>query len=179
MEVNTLKKKRISKKNTKKKTGKKAIWISASLSLLLVAIILLQLSVGSNEVLELGLYDGFLSIPMESINEKVSFYSYELDGTYMEFFAVKDSHGHIVTGMNTCISCYDSGKGYFTQEGDDLICNNCGNHHAIDTSNHEQGLAECAPVPLIDDMFENTDTHLQIKAESLSLFVPIFEEWNK
>lgn len=34
------------------------------------------------------------------------------------------------TAFNACDVCYGSKKGY-RQEGEDMVCNNCGNHYRI------------------------------------------------
>ena len=60
-----------------------------------------------------------MTIPVKEISEKASFYSVEVDGTQMEVIAVKDSDGNIRTAFNTCQICYDSGNGYYKQEGDE------------------------------------------------------------
>lgn len=50
----------------------------------------------------------------------------------MEVIAVKDSGGTVRTAFNTCQVYYSSGKGYYKQKGDKLICQNCGNAFTMD-----------------------------------------------
>lgn len=50
----------------------------------------------------------------------------------MEVIAVKDSGGTVRTAFNTCQVCYSSGKGYYKQKGDKLVCQNCGNAFTMD-----------------------------------------------
>ena len=45
----------------------------------------------------------------------------------MEIVAVKALDGSIRTAFNTCQVCYNSGRGYYQQEGNELVCQNCGN----------------------------------------------------
>ena len=73
-----------------------------------------------------------LSIPTDELSENAEFYPVDVDGTEMEVIAVKDSTGTIRTAFNTCQICYDSGKGYYKQEGDKLVCQNCGNSFTMD-----------------------------------------------
>lgn len=60
---------------------------------------------------------GNLTIPVDELTENAAFYSVNVDGTEMEVIAVKTSDGTIRTAFNTCQICYDSGNGYYKQEG--------------------------------------------------------------
>ena len=60
---------------------------------------------------------GNLTIPVDELTENAAFYSVNVDGTEMEVKAVKTSDGTIRTAFNTCQICYDSGNGYYKQEG--------------------------------------------------------------
>ena len=66
-----------------------------------------------------------ITIPLNEISEKAKFY--EVDG--VKFFAIK-TRGEIKTAFDACDVCYGSEKGY-RQEGDYMVCNNCGNKYAI------------------------------------------------
>lgn len=66
--------------------------------------------------------DDKLVINKSDISEKASFYPINVDGTRMEVLAVKDSSGNIRTAFNTCQVCYSSGKGYYVQSGNVLVC---------------------------------------------------------
>jgi len=68
-----------------------------------------------------------MKIPLSGIGGSAEFYDYQ--GT--EFFVVRASDGSVKSAFNACDVCYRSKKGY-RQEGGDMICNNCGNHYAID-----------------------------------------------
>ena len=73
-----------------------------------------------------------VSITKSDITEKASFYPYEAGGTYMEVIAIRASDGTVRTALNTCQVCTGSGRGYYSQEGDVLICQNCGNRFTVD-----------------------------------------------
>ena len=60
---------------------------------------------------------GNLTIPADELTENTAFYPVNVDGTEMEVIAVKTSDGTIRTAFNTCQICYDSGNGYYKQEG--------------------------------------------------------------
>ena len=75
---------------------------------------------------------GNLTIPVDELTENAVFYPANVDGTEMEVIAVKTSDGTIRTAFNTCQICYDSGNGYYKQEDDKLVCQNCGNSFTMD-----------------------------------------------
>ena len=51
-------------------------------------------------------------------------------GTKIRYFAVKANDRTIKTGFDECDVCYRAGKGY-RQEGEFMVCNNCGNRYPI------------------------------------------------
>ena len=69
-------------------------------------------------------------IPLSEITETSKFYEYESGTTNIRFFAVKAFEGTIKVGFDACDVCHDSKKGY-RQEGDNMICNNCGNKYPL------------------------------------------------
>lgn len=79
-----------------------------------------------------------LTIKTDDLSEDAAFYPIEVDGTEMEVIAVKDAEGIVRTAFNTCQICYDSGNGYYKQEGDKLVCQNCGNSFAWIRSEKQQ-----------------------------------------
>jgi uncharacterized membrane protein len=72
-----------------------------------------------------------VKIPLSQITEKADFHEYSVGGTDIEYFVVRDKNGEVKTAFNACDVCHRSKKGY-RQEGDDMICNNCGNYYAIE-----------------------------------------------
>jgi len=71
-----------------------------------------------------------MKIPLSEISEKVKWYEYDSNGVKIRFFAVKANNGSIKTGFDACDVCYKFKKGY-RQDGDYLVCNNCGRRFAI------------------------------------------------
>lgn len=85
--------------------------------------------------------DSFINIPLSDVTTEAKWYEYDFDGKKMKFFMVKASDGSIKTAFDACDVCYTEKKGY-RQEGDYMICNNCGNRYLIDdlgTKNKKQG----------------------------------------
>jgi len=67
-----------------------------------------------------------IKIPLSEISREAAFYDYDV----IKFFVVKAKDGSVKTAFDACDVCYRSRKGY-RQEGDDMICNNCGNYYPI------------------------------------------------
>jgi len=74
--------------------------------------------------------DGFVNIPLSEVTSNAKWYGYDLDGEKIRFFVVKTSDGSIKTAFDACDVCYRYKKGY-RQEGDYMVCNNCGNRYPM------------------------------------------------
>jgi DNA-binding NarL/FixJ family response regulator len=66
-------------------------------------------------------------------------------GRSIEFFVLESKDGVVRAAFNACDVCFDSKKGY-TQDGDYMVCNNCGRRFAADQINVVHG--GCNPSPL-------------------------------
>lgn len=118
-----------------------------------------------------------LVIKTEDLSEDAEFYPVEVDGTEMEVIAVKDAKGTIRTAFNTCQICYDSGNGYYKQEGDKLVCQNCGNSFTMDQVGNTSG--GCNPWPILEDDKTVTDDETQISYDFLKESLEIFANWKR
>ena len=116
-----------------------------------------------------------LRIPLDGLSETVAFYPVEVDGTPMEVLAVVDSRGTIRMAYNTCQICYSSGRGYYVQEGSELVCQNCGNRFTVDQIEVETG--GCNPVPIFPEERTQTDTEILLSYEQLKEAAQIFANW--
>ena len=108
---------------------------------------------------------GYLAIPIADLSQTASFYKADLDGTEIELVALKDSKGNLRTAFNAYQVCYSSGKGYYVQDGNYLVCQNCGNSFTID----QVGIASggCNPWPILDSDRTVTDDEIQISYDVL------------
>lgn len=116
-----------------------------------------------------------LVIPTADITTDASFYPVEVDGTNMEVIAVKDSAGNIRTAFNTCQVCYDSGRGYYVQSGNYLVCQNCGNRFSMDQVEIESG--GCNPWPIFAENKTVTADEISISYDFLVEAQGIFANW--
>ena len=116
-----------------------------------------------------------LVIPISAITEKASFYPYNVNGTKLEVIAIKAADGSIRTEFNTCQVCYSSGKGYYVQQGDNLVCQNCGNRFKADQVEVSKG--GCNPVPIFDADKTVDGTNITISKSFLEKSKTIFAKW--
>lgn len=114
-------------------------------------------------------------IPIEEISEKVNFYPAEINSTKLEVLAVKAPDGTIRTAFNTCQICYDSGRGYYKQDGDKLVCQNCGNRFAMESVEIMSG--GCNPVPIFEENKITDETNITIPLDLLEKAIVIFQNW--
>ncbi len=91
--------------------------------------------------------DGNVYIPVDSVNDgKAHYFKVKADdGIAVDFFVVRSGDGVIRAAVDSCDVCYRSGKGYI-QEGNVMVCTNCGRRFATDRINEVKG--GCNPAPL-------------------------------
>ncbi|MBN2720660.1 MAG: DUF2318 domain-containing protein [Proteobacteria bacterium] len=77
---------------------------------------------------------------------KAKYFSYRASsGLNIRYFIMKSSDGVIRAAFDSCDTCWSSGKGY-RQEGDSMVCNNCGLRFPSERINEVRG--GCNPAPL-------------------------------
>ena len=90
--------------------------------------------------------DGKIMIPLKKIDDgKAHYFKYEHGDTTVNFFVVKSNDGVIRAAFDACDVCFPAKKGY-TQDGDFMICNNCGRRFHSSRINVVEG--GCNPAPL-------------------------------
>jgi len=104
---------------------------------------------------------GALKIEMKDLSDKAQFYPVNVDGTAMEVLA--------------CQVCYSSGKGYYIQEGDNLVCQNCGNKFGVDQVEIKTG--GCNPLPIFEDEKTTTSSEITVPYETLKKSETFFANW--
>ena len=77
---------------------------------------------------------------------QAKYYSYKTpQGLDIRYFLLRSSDGVIRAAFDSCDTCWSAGKGY-RQEGDFMVCNNCGLRFASVKINEIKG--GCNPAPL-------------------------------
>jgi len=170
-------------KNNKTQSKKGNLIISIGSTVLILALVLASfINKGNNDVKKESStvtvnaqQGGDVVINKSDITETASFIPYQSGNTKMEIIAVKASDGSIRTAFNTCQVCFDSGRGYYVQQGDELICQNCGNRFKI--SQVEKEKMGCNPVPILDgDKTDNGQT-ITIPQSFIDQNAVLFSNW--
>lgn len=104
---------------------------------------------------------GVVSIPVADVDDGAAHYfTYDNGFEDVKFFVLKSSDGVVRAAFDACDVCFGEKKGY-SQEGDFMVCNNCGQRFHSARINEVRG--GCNPSPLsrtiVDDkvVFQATD----------------------
>jgi uncharacterized membrane protein len=90
---------------------------------------------------------------------KARHFQHAADGITIKFFVLKSSDGIIRAAFDACDVCWRAGKGYY-QDGDHMVCRNCGRRFASVLVNEVKG--GCNPAPL-NRKVENGNVIIQVK----------------
>jgi uncharacterized membrane protein len=90
--------------------------------------------------------NGEVRIPLKDVDDgNAHYYSFEGEDKDIKFFIVKSRDGVIRAAFDACDVCFTAKKGY-TQDGEYMICNNCGRKFHSSQVNVVEG--GCNPAPL-------------------------------
>jgi uncharacterized membrane protein len=88
----------------------------------------------------------FISHPLALFDDgQARQFAYSSNGITIRYFILKSSDGIVRAAFDACDVCWRAGKGYY-QDGDDMVCRNCGRRFASIMVNEVQG--GCNPAPL-------------------------------
>lgn len=114
-----------------------------------------------------------LMIPIAELDENAHFYPLDMDGVKVEVIALKLADGSIRAAFNACQVCFDSGMGYYVQEGRELVCQNCGNRFTMDQVGLSGG--GCNPVPIGEADRASDGTTITISRDELKKGEVLFQ----
>ncbi len=116
--------------------------------------------------------DGAFRFPTAAFaDRKAHFFSANLpNGKSINFFALQSSDGVIRAAIDACDVCYSARKGYY-QDGDVMVCNNCGQRFPSAKINEVKG--GCNPAP-INANLQIKDGQLIIKEAELAAIARYF-----
>ena len=101
-----------------------------------------------------------VSFPISLFDDGKARHFEHVDGNMtIRYFILKSSDGVIRAAFDACDVCWPAGKGYY-QDGDVMVCRNCGRRFASVLVNEVQG--GCNPAPL-NRSLENDKLIIQIK----------------
>jgi len=84
-----------------------------------------------------------ISIPLSEISEDMNLMEYQANGVNVRYFIVLGSDGEVRTAFDACDVC-GGNKGY-AQNGDDVVCKNCGRVFSIDDLGSKNRGGGCWP----------------------------------
>ena len=100
-----------------------------------------------------------VSMPAAMFDDGKARYFEHKDGSItIRYFVIKSSDGVIRAAFDACDVCWPAGKGY-AQEGDVMVCRNCGQRFKSTQVNEVKG--GCNPAPL-DRRVENGTVVIQV-----------------
>jgi uncharacterized membrane protein len=101
-----------------------------------------------------------VSLPVSLFADGKARHFEHVDGDFtIRYFVIKSSDGVIRAAYDACDVCWPAGKGYY-QDGDHMVCRNCGRRFASILVNEVQG--GCNPAPL-NRYVENGKVVIQIE----------------
>ncbi len=126
---------------------KKTAIITILILLISLTMIPNAFSLWGSKIKKLSPSSDMLNIPIADVDDgKAHYFNVKADDDIMvSFFVLKSSDGVIRAAIDACDVCYRSGKGY-VQEGDFMVCTNCGRRFASTRINEIKG--GCNPAPL-------------------------------
>lgn len=146
--------------------------IAAAIILAVIALLVVN---GNNKADEASAGNGTdIVINKSEITETVKFYPTKVGKTNMEVLAVKASDGTIRTAFNTCQVCNGSPRAYYKQEGDILVCQNCGNQFSMDMIEQERG--GCNPIPILKGDKTEDENSITISGDFIAQNKGLFTE---
>lgn len=87
-----------------------------------------------------------VEVSAKQITNQAQFFNTTLpSGKVVYYFIVKDQNGIYHAAANACQVCFGNRKG-FSQEGQDIVCNNCGKRYPLEKIATEKG--GCNPGPI-------------------------------
>lgn len=121
--------------------------------------------------------DAAIKILKSEVTSSAKFYPYKLDSIKMELLAVKATDGTIRTALNTCQICYRSGRGYYVQSGDYLVCQNCGNRFHVNQVEMIRG--GCNPIPVMKEDKQDAGDYIIVTKAFMASSKEYFSKWKK
>ncbi len=96
---------------------------------------------------------GNIVIPLADVSDgNAHYYQYKTSSNTVKFFIIKSRDGVVRAAFDACDVCFSSRKGY-SQDGEVMICNNCGQRFHSSRINVVKG--GCNPAPLERNVIGN------------------------
>ena len=126
--------------------GKKVVVLAVLVAVVAGAAFMLLRPGASSGYTSVKSVGGEIRIDLDKVSDgQAHFFTYNSNQGQIGFFVVKSVDGVVRAAFDACDVCYKSKKGYH-QEGEFMVCNNCGQQFRTDLVNEIKG--GCNPAPL-------------------------------
>ena len=115
--------------------------------------------------------DNNIILDTSNIASTATFVNYDNDGIIIQLILVRRRDNKVRITLNTCQVCNPSPKAYFIQEGEYLVCQNCGTKFHINKIGIEKG--GCNPTPVVEKQEE--DNKIIISKDYIDTFKSKFK----
>lgn len=113
--------------------------------------------------------NGMVKVQLSALQgNAASYFVYKANGVDLKFLALRASDGTVRVSLDACQACYHAKLGY-RQNGDTLVCNNCG--MGFKSSDVGRISGGCSPIPLKNSQDGKT---LTVRAKDLEEGVKYF-----
>lgn len=129
------------------KTGSRGTLLGVITGLVIAAVVgFLVLGGGPEGIRIVSAENGIVKVSISDVNDgQAHFYQFNGAQKQVKFFVLRSSDGIIRAAFDACDVCYQAKRGY-RQEGDTMVCNNCGQRFPSVRINEIKG--GCNPSPL-------------------------------
>ena len=156
---------KFSKSDQRRSPSTIAIGIGGALALVTAAIVWAAVGAADQPaepavVPQVASGEDIVRLPISTFDDgQAWFYTYSADGVDIDYFVLRSSDGVVRAAFDACDVCYGSHLGY-RQEGDEMVCNNCGQRFPSVMINEVRG--GCNPSPL-DREIEGDDLVIRVE----------------
>lgn len=116
--------------------------------------------------------DNNIILDTSNITSTATFVNYDDQGIIIQLILVRGTDNKVRIALNTCLVCNPSPKAYFIQEGEYLVCQNCGTNFHINKIGIEKG--GCNPTPVEEKQEE--DNKIIISKDYIDTFKSKFKD---
>lgn len=116
--------------------------------------------------------DNNIILDTSNITSTATFVNYDNDGIIIQLILVRGTDNKVIIALNTCQVCNPSPKAYFIQEGEYLVCQNCGTKFHINKIGIEKEW--CNPTPVEEKQEE--DNKIIISKDYVDAFKSMFKD---
>lgn len=149
------------------------IALAAAIAATLVVLLIPKGQTGSASAYLPKNSEGYLVIRAADLSGDQARFLRVSEDSRIELIARRGDDGKAKVALGTCQSCNGSPGAYYTQEGNQLKCNNCGLTFRLSVIDAPGG--GCHPITIDPAIISETEEGLLLNAAALMGYEPLFE----